>query len=144
MFYSYSTPRAGTCLSGLPTLGGILCEASAQSQPVESSQALPSLYARWNITVTRSGRTFLSDVADIAHIADLTGVRNDNMECRPPVVPYSEQATILAPPPKPDGGLSATAITLIVSSLALAALASAAVVVRHRRARASGAPIDDA
>jgi hypothetical protein len=142
IFYSYSKPKAGTCLSGSPTLGGILCEASAQGQPNESTQALPSPYARWNIKVTtKAGLAVLSDVADIAIIADLVGVRNALLECRPPVVPYSEQATI---PPQPDGGLSATAIALIVSSLVLAALASAAVVVRQRRARASGAPIDDA
>jgi hypothetical protein len=64
------------------------------------------------------------------------------LECRPPIVPYSEQAT-KPESSEPDSGLSATAIALIASCLALAALAGAAVVVHHRRNRASRAPIDD-
>ena len=143
LFYSYSKPKAGSCASSFAVLSGLLCEGSAQGQPVEAVQALPSPYARWNITVTPAGRKYLPDVADIAIIADLTGVRNPQLECRPPVVPYSEQATGQTLP-SPPGGLGVTAVAHIVLGLALAALASVAAVVRHRRrSRAAGAPVDD-
>ncbi len=137
--YSYNKPVSGMCSQGFPSLGGILCEGSAQGQPGKT-QALPSPYARWTITVNKESRKFLADVADVAIIADLTGVINPSLECRPKVVPYKS----LGGEEAKSGGLGTTTIALIASGVAIAVLASAAAVLRHRRrSRASGAPIDD-